>query len=120
MADKKPLNLEELKKLMQFRPSLKMTAGWFDVSEDTIARRIKELDNSTFADFRDKHMAGTQIALIQKAITKALSGDNTMLIFSLKNLCGWKDKIETTLGDEFEPMHPVITPETNGDSEKQS
>jgi len=39
-------------------------------------------------------MSHTRYALIQKAISEALNGNTTMLIFSLKNLCGWADKQE--------------------------
>lgn len=46
----------------------------------------------TFYEFREKYLGSTRIKLRQKAIQMGLSGDRTMLIFALKNLCAWKDK----------------------------
>jgi hypothetical protein len=38
-------------------------------------------------------MVFTRFDLIRTAIDKAKKGDNVMLIFCLKNLCGWRDKL---------------------------
>ena len=65
-----------------------------DVSEDTLERRIKEKHKCTFTEYADKMMAPIKLKLVQKALSKALDGDNTLLIFCLKNLCGWADKVE--------------------------
>lgn len=58
----------------------------------TIQRCIQRDKNQTFSEYRDYQVEGLRFKLIQKAISKALDGDNVMLIFCLKNLCGWSDK----------------------------
>lgn len=82
----------QLKALCRLKPTLKDVAAFFNCSEDTIDRKCKELGAKTFADFRDQNMVHTRFSLIRTAIRKAENGDNTMLIFCLKNLCGWADK----------------------------
>jgi hypothetical protein len=62
------------------------------ISEDTIANRIRAKHDCTYTELREKKMAGIRRSLVQKALDMALNGGNaTMLIFSLKNLCGWRD-----------------------------
>ena len=90
----KKLDQKELRKLMQFKPSLRTTAGWFEVSESTILRRVKEFEDDpkmTFEVFRDKHMAGIKLALSQKAIQLALNGSERMIIWCQKNIDDWAD-----------------------------
>lgn len=79
-------------KLMIYRPTLKETANWFNVSEDTISRRIKEFENISFSDFKEKHSYKTRQRLINKAFEMALSGNSAMMIFCLKSYCGWNEK----------------------------
>jgi hypothetical protein len=62
------------------------------VHQDTLLRRIKKKHGLTFAEYRDKKMACVRRTLVQKAIDLALSGDRALLIFCLKNYCGWSDK----------------------------
>lgn len=88
----KKLDPEKLKALMRFKPTLKDAAAFFECSEDTIERNCRKISGVGFADFRDQNMVHTRFTLIRTAIKKAENGDNTMLIFCLKNLCGWRDK----------------------------
>ena len=88
------IDLVQLKALMRLKPTQKDTAAFFECSEDTIERIIKKNYNATFAEFRYQNMVHTRFSLIRKAISKAEAGDNIMLIFCLKNLCGWADKTE--------------------------
>jgi hypothetical protein len=62
-----------------------------NVSIKTIERRIKKLHNCTFDELRNKKMSYTRQKLINKALTMADTGNATMLIFCLKNLCAWED-----------------------------
>lgn len=82
----------QLKALMRLKPTLADTAAFFGVSEDTIDRRCKEFSGVSFAEFREQNMVHTRLELQRSALKQANSGNTTMLIFCLKNLCGWRDK----------------------------
>ena len=83
---------EKLRAFMRMKPTLKDTAAYFECSEDVIERYIKAHWGVRFAEFRDQNMVHTRHDLVRMAIKKAMRGDNVMLIFCLKNLCGWRDK----------------------------
>lgn len=103
--------LQQLKAFLRLKPTLEDTAHFFDVDARTIERVIRKHFNKTFVEFRQQNMVHTRHSLIRKAIEKAKNGDNVMLIFCLKNLCGWKDKIET----ELKAVEPYIIERSNGD-----
>ena len=92
-SPKKLIKEDELRKLMQLKPELNWVAGFYRVSPDTIERLIKRKFNLTFAEFRDQNMAEMRFTLVQKALEMASAGDKTMLIFSLQNMCGWKNNM---------------------------
>jgi hypothetical protein len=79
---------------LQFNPSARICSDILGVSTDTIERNIKKKFNQTFTEYKIGKMEKTKLLLQQKAIQSALSGNNTMLIFCLKNLCGWADRPE--------------------------
>jgi methylphosphotriester-DNA--protein-cysteine methyltransferase len=79
--------------------SLSITAGYCEVSEDTIERAVQKNKGMTFREYRDQLMSTSRLKLIQKAMSKAFDGDNTMLIWCMKNQCGWSDKIEHGLNE---------------------
>jgi len=87
---------EKLKALMRLKPTLEDTAAFFECTARTIERYIRKEFDLTFVDFREQNMVHTRLTLIRTAIGKAERGDNVMLIFCLKNLCGWKDKWDET------------------------
>lgn len=86
------IDIQKLKSLMRLKPTLADTAAFFEVSERTIERVISKNYKLSFVEFRDQNMVHTRLNIVRKAIQKAEGGDNVMLIFCLKNLCGWKDK----------------------------
>ena len=86
------LNHENLMNLMRFRPTLKVTAQWFKTSEDTIERRIRKWEKMSFVEFKEKYSQHIKFKLIDRALEMAMSGNATIMIFALKNLCGWVDR----------------------------
>jgi len=91
---------------MRMKPTLKDVANFFQCSEDTIENYIKAKWGKRFSEFRDENMVFTRFNLIRTAIAKAEKGDNVMLIFCLKNLCGWRDKLPDEIegDDRFKNM----------------
>lgn len=94
---KKELDWSVLDGILQFNATKPQCASILLMSDDTIDRRIKEKFDCTFEEYKTTKMGLTKIKLQQKAIQMALNGNATMLIFCLKNLCGWADKQETTI-----------------------
>lgn len=97
------IDQEQLEALCRMNPTLKDAAAFFKCSEDTIERRCKEFGYNDFADARQQNMVHTRLKLIRKALSMADSGNTAMMIFALKNLCGWSDKLEHKQ-DESKPF----------------
>jgi AraC-like DNA-binding protein len=91
---KKDIPLDKLKALMRMNPTIKDTAAFFECSIDTIEERIKEYTGLSFPEFKEQNMVHSRLNLIRKAMELADKGNVPMLIFCLKNLCGWSDKFE--------------------------
>jgi len=89
--DKQEFDWEKFDAILQFGPTRQMCADILECSIDTIKRRVKEVKGITFEEYKEKKMANVKLKLQQKAITMGLGGDRVMLIFCLKNKCGWKD-----------------------------
>jgi len=96
-GNKIEIDFGQLDAMMQFKVTKAFVADWFGCSEDTIEKRIKERSGMTFTNYNKLKMNRTGFKLQQKAIEMALAGDRTMLIFSLKNMAQWVDKVETEL-----------------------
>lgn len=96
MAYKKTpaINWDKLDGMLLFDPPLNVCADEMGVSHDTLERAIKAKFDLTFGEYKQGKTNHTGYRLKQKMINKALEGDNTCLIFSLKNLTNWCDKIE--------------------------
>jgi hypothetical protein len=74
---------------------LELAADFIDVNASTIEKYVRKEKGCSFKEYREKKLSGVRLKLIQKAQLMAIEKDNvTMLIFCLKNLCGWTDKVE--------------------------
>lgn len=94
MRPRKEIPHEQLKALCRMKPSKKDCAAFFECSEDTIEKRCMEYEGLTFTAFRDKYMVHTRFDLIRKALKQA-ERNPAIMIFCLKNICKWADKIES-------------------------
>lgn len=85
-ADK--IDTGQYEALMRMKPTLADTAAFFKCSPKTIQRFCEDTFKCTFTEKRDKEMVHTRHDLIRMAIARAEKSD-MLLIFCLKNLCGW-------------------------------
>jgi hypothetical protein len=92
----KEINMKQLEAFLRVRPDKGDVAAFFQVSEDTIERRIKEWCGLSFKELRDEQMVHTKLGLQQEALLRAKKSD-TILIFCLKNYCGWKNEPEVNI-----------------------
>lgn len=89
---KSEIDKGQLESLMRLKPTLADTAAFFKVCERTIERHIREHFDLSFVEFREQNGVHTRLSIQRKAIQLATEGNVTMLIFCLKNMCGWTDK----------------------------
>lgn len=82
----------KLNAILQFYPTKTTCADILNCSEDTLDKNIQEHHGMNFKEYREKKMGNTRVQLAKKAVDMALNGNVTMLIFCLKNLCGWNDQ----------------------------
>ena len=94
---KKEISEDKLRSLLRMYPTLKDTAAFFECSEDTIEKRCQEYANCTFTELREQSMVHTRLNLVRKALEMADKGNTPLMIFCLKNLCGWSDKYEAAI-----------------------
>lgn len=86
-----PLDWDKVDLLCSYKLSLDDIAYLSNISSRQLEERIRQKDDCTFLVYRAKKLGDTKVKLIKKALEKAEMGDNTMLIFCLKNLCKWND-----------------------------
>ena len=102
--------IRQFKAICRMKPTLEDCCAFLEVGQDTVINYCKSIGES-FSSFRDKNMVHTRFTLIRTAIKKAENGDNTMLIFCLKNLCGWADKQEIKQETDLMGKIQVYLPE---------
>lgn len=102
-----PFNWAVFDAILQFNSTKVQAAIIMNLSIDTIERRIKEKYNLNFEDYKAQATQIIKLRLQQKAIQMAFEGNTSMMIFCLKNICGWKDKFEDERQEEA-PQKPLI------------
>ncbi len=93
---RKEFNWESLEHMCSLRLSLEDCAELMQCDSTTIQNKIRKKYDQTFSEYRNQKLAVTRRSLIETALKQATERKNTvMLIFCLKNLCGWVDKYDS-------------------------
>lgn len=114
------INWFEFDKLCAIQCSLREIAGWFDCSEDTIERRVKETHDVTFAEYFDQKRGKGKIALRRKQYDVAMNGNVSMLIWLGKQYLDQSDKQETSSSHIVKYEDIIKNLEVTNGSEKES
>ena len=91
---KKLVDWNHLNTLCRYDASLNVCAQTLGMSHDSLEKQIKKEHGCTFGEYKSRQLDFTILKLKEKMISKAANGDNTCLIFSLKNLARWSDRVE--------------------------
>lgn len=94
-------------------------AGVMGVHYDTLAARIKEVYDSNFSDYFNKHSAKGGLSLRRKQRDVAMDGNVQMLIHLGKNYLGQTDKQQVDNKSSDGSMTPTIN-NFNGDAQAAS
>ena len=96
-TSKSPFSWDKLDGLLAYKSSLTVCSDILEVHENTIRMHISQRFGMTFTEYAEKKLSRTKVKLVQKALEMAYSGNATMTIFCLKNLCKWKDNPDEIL-----------------------
>lgn len=99
-----PFSWEKLDGLLAYKTSLVSCGDLLGCHENTVKNHIRKRYDMTFGEYSEKKLSATRVKLVQKALQMAYSGNATMLIFSLKNLCKWSDKSEAEITNEKDAL----------------
>jgi len=88
------IDWSKLDGMLVFDASVNVCADILGVSHDTLERHVKREKGMTFGEYKAIKVQQTVLRLKQTMIKKALGGDNTCMIFALKNMSTWSDKVE--------------------------
>ena len=94
MPEAAPFSWDKLDGLLAYKSSLLVCSDILEVSETTIKKHIKKRYSLTFGEYAEKKLSRTKVKLVQKAMEMANAGDRVMLIFCLKNINKWADKVD--------------------------
>lgn len=107
---RKEVDFVEFEKLCIIHCTEIEIAAWFEMTVDTLAKRIEEHYGQSFSEvFRDKKAKG-RLSLRRKMYQMAMEGNTALTIFMAKNMLGMGDRtfIEANIGGEKEESKLVI------------
>lgn len=87
--------MKPLKELCKIQCTVQECADFFDVSIDTLQRRLKDIDYEGFAAFFKIHSSPGKRSLRRLQWHSANKGNVTMQIWLGKNMLGQTDKVES-------------------------
>ncbi len=99
-VDACPFSWDKLDGLLALKSNCVVCSELLGVSKTTIKDHIKKRYSLTFTEYAELKLSPTKVRLVQKALKMAEKGDRVMLIFCLKNLCQWADKLADVTEDD--------------------
>ena len=91
------IDFEQVEKLCIMHCTGEEIAGFFNISYDTLARRIKTKYKLSFADYFKRKSAAGKLSLRRAQFSAATAGNISMLIWLGKQYLGQADKQDTDL-----------------------
>ena len=89
----------KLDTMLMFDASLNTCAMELGCCHDALEGAVKREKGMTFGEYKKLQLGKTVLRLKQKMIQLGLNGNIASLIFSLKNLSDWKDKVENSFAE---------------------
>ena len=93
------INWEKLDAMLMFDASLNTCAMELGCCHDALEGAVKREKDMTFGEYKKLQLGKTVLRLKQKMIQMGLGGNVASLIFSLKNLSDWKEKVENSIAE---------------------
>lgn len=107
---RKELNVKTFKKLAELQPTIGEAASFFEMSDETLETRCKELFQCTFLEAIKKHGGTGKVSLRRAQWAAALKGNSALLIWLGKQWLGQMDRAD------IEISQPVIIKIDNTDA----
>lgn len=98
---------EQIDSMMAIRCTGEEIAAIMNVSYDTLCTRIKEKHGVSYSDYFNKRGANGKMSLRRRQYTKAMDGDNTMLIWLGKNWLNQTDQVELSGNVNFKLAYNI-------------
>jgi len=104
----KDFDWSKLDGMLMFDASKNLCSRELGVSDETIERRIRDEHDCTFSEYKKKQLEKTVLKLKQKLIQMGLKGNLGALIFALKNLSDWTDKVTQTTEHKIAKLAELV------------
>lgn len=90
----KDIDFADFEKCCQMQCTQEEIAGWFEIDEETLVKRVTEHYNKSFSEVYKKYSAGGKCSLRRRQFRRAANGDRVMMIWLGKQYLGQSDKVE--------------------------
>ena len=90
----KDIDFEDFEKCCQMQCTKEEIAGWFEIDEDTLDKRVTEHYNLPYSAVYKKYSANGKCSLRRRQFRRASNGDRVMMIWLGKQYLGQSEKIE--------------------------
>lgn len=95
-------------------------ASFFSCTVDTLENRCKAEKGMIYSEYYKTKAVKGKISLRRKAFQLIESGNAAVIIFALKNMIGWTDKMVSEFKGEISDSAPVVNFITKSQNDKKS